>query len=604
MATPPGHPPPPSAASTRPASALGTMATPSAVAEPASLPRPRPRSATPAPSHRLTVLTADTSRRVPTSTVDPDLTVVPLDLVPPHAPLSPTRSIRKPSGAASSIAGPASIAIAADPAAPQAPVRTSWFRPPSSIFRNSVVVADKARANAVPNSIAPATAASTAQRGHHTVVTDDPAHRPRMHSRGSQWRSRCILLFAAYLRVAVFLGLFITLILVVYYKYNGEPVAYSDLHFPWQIHPLDRGLVPLDSAFPLNNTGTLAIADLHSHSTKSDGRLTPRQLLEYALAQGYNAIAVTDHNSITGGLEAERLALTDAQFKDRLLVIPGVEYTCCRIHLSLLGINTTITPPRASPTDDELRAVINQTHSLGGLVIVNHVPWSTQLADGYPNTPRLPNHPTRMQLIEWGVDGFEIINQNTYDVPSVQLAAQTKLLQVAGSDTHFPGPSYAWNLIDVSGFDANGTTLPTSTPEPARTDGKLSPRITKPAVLAALRARRNTILFDAAGTLDRAPDLPENPTYQFLAPLLALGEALQSFYSHKRGQYAFVHGEWCQPESVSTNSAQIAAAAFWVAILVPSWIGLRAAAESARQRWVDWRFAVHGWQDQSRPLVV
>ena len=41
-------------------------------------------------------------------------------------------------------------------------------------------------------------------------------------------------------------------------------------------------------------------ANLHTHSTHSDGKYTPAQLAQMALAEGYGAVAVTDHDTVTG----------------------------------------------------------------------------------------------------------------------------------------------------------------------------------------------------------------------------------------------------------------------------------------------------------------
>ena len=40
-------------------------------------------------------------------------------------------------------------------------------------------------------------------------------------------------------------------------------------------------------------------ANLHTHSTHSDGVYTPEQLVDIAKAEGYGALAVTDHDTIT-----------------------------------------------------------------------------------------------------------------------------------------------------------------------------------------------------------------------------------------------------------------------------------------------------------------
>jgi len=62
-------------------------------------------------------------------------------------------------------------------------------------------------------------------------------------------------------------------------------------------------------------------ADLHTHSTYSDGRLTPPELIERAVSRGLEVLALTDHDCTDGIAEA----LEAAQNHPRLLFIPGVE---------------------------------------------------------------------------------------------------------------------------------------------------------------------------------------------------------------------------------------------------------------------------------------
>lgn len=63
--------------------------------------------------------------------------------------------------------------------------------------------------------------------------------------------------------------------------------------------------------------------DLHTHSTKSDGTLTPTQLIQKAVQIGLEAIALTDHDTVEGVLEADQEAhrVTQEPFE----FIPGVE---------------------------------------------------------------------------------------------------------------------------------------------------------------------------------------------------------------------------------------------------------------------------------------
>jgi 3',5'-nucleoside bisphosphate phosphatase len=62
------------------------------------------------------------------------------------------------------------------------------------------------------------------------------------------------------------------------------------------------------------------LIDLHTHTTASDGTLTPSQLVRHAAALGLTAIAVTDHDTMEGTEEA----LKEGE-KTGVRVVPGVE---------------------------------------------------------------------------------------------------------------------------------------------------------------------------------------------------------------------------------------------------------------------------------------
>jgi len=63
--------------------------------------------------------------------------------------------------------------------------------------------------------------------------------------------------------------------------------------------------------------------DLHCHTTASDGRMSPTELVRFAASLALRVIAVTDHDSTEGVVEA----LTEAK-RYGLEVIPGVELSC------------------------------------------------------------------------------------------------------------------------------------------------------------------------------------------------------------------------------------------------------------------------------------
>ncbi|OGO07253.1 MAG: phosphatase, partial [Chloroflexi bacterium RBG_13_60_13] len=62
-------------------------------------------------------------------------------------------------------------------------------------------------------------------------------------------------------------------------------------------------------------------ADLHLHTTASDGRYSPEELVGKAAGLGLEVIAITDHDSVNGVAPA----LKAAQSFPSLKVIPGVE---------------------------------------------------------------------------------------------------------------------------------------------------------------------------------------------------------------------------------------------------------------------------------------
>lgn len=62
--------------------------------------------------------------------------------------------------------------------------------------------------------------------------------------------------------------------------------------------------------------------ELHTHSTASDGRDTPQEILQKAQARGIKTLAITDHGTFAGIKQA--LAIKVAG--EDLEIIPGIEY--------------------------------------------------------------------------------------------------------------------------------------------------------------------------------------------------------------------------------------------------------------------------------------
>lgn len=105
-------------------------------------------------------------------------------------------------------------------------------------------------------------------------------------------------------------------------------------------------------------------ADLHIHTTVSDGMMSVVEMLAWVEQRTDLAvIAVTDHDTVEGGLRARDLA---ARNGSRLQVIVGEEVTTRAGHLLALFIERTV--PRFLSLEDTLQAI----HEQGGLAVVPH----------------------------------------------------------------------------------------------------------------------------------------------------------------------------------------------------------------------------------------
>lgn len=76
--------------------------------------------------------------------------------------------------------------------------------------------------------------------------------------------------------------------------------------------------------------------DLHTHSTASDGTLTPPELVDFAHQQGVDVLALTDHDVTKGLAEA-----TQAASLQSMTLISGVEISVSWRHqtIHILGLN-------------------------------------------------------------------------------------------------------------------------------------------------------------------------------------------------------------------------------------------------------------------------
>ncbi|KAF9028623.1 hypothetical protein BGZ52_009579 [Haplosporangium bisporale] len=362
---------------------------------------------------------------------------------------------------------------------------------------------------------------------------------PRYHGRKPVLRSTIFRPLCRLLLLAVITAVLIASTIVYSFR-DGQPqlsdyAAVTEFDWP-PIQPRSY-LSPMNSTF--GNYDVLL--DGHSHSTYSDGRMSPETLIKWHIANGFNAVIVTDHNTIEGGLAAQKIG--QEKYADQITVIPGMELSCCRLHMNLIGINETIDIAITKwPTDDQLKATIQRTHDLGGLAIINHIPWSNTTEYGY-ELPRMQNHPSREALVEMGIDGFEIVNSGTLDTISLKFIQDNNLLLMTGTDVHYPDTgAFGWTILNTNNNRSQDS------------------------IMAQLRARQTSFLFDPTGTQPVAYP-PESADYYKTAPPTLLGQYFQMFWLDQTGMYSFSpEGGFCHEEFITIRWKLIGYFVAWMLV--------------------------------------
>src|SRR5260370_23636578 len=141
-------------------------------------------------------------------------------------------------------------------------------------------------------------------------------------------------------------------------------------------------------------------ADLHLHTTHSDGTYAPRQLVELARRSGLGAIAVTDHDTLAGVLAARTAAVGSG-----LEVIAGVEITTehagHELHLLAYFVRAD-----ARPLTDALAQIrthrVERYHEMVRRLRARGVALDHEEPDGVPATDTLGRRHLAERLVRSG----------------------------------------------------------------------------------------------------------------------------------------------------------------------------------------------------------
>lgn len=188
--------------------------------------------------------------------------------------------------------------------------------------------------------------------------------------------------------------------------------------------------------------------NLHIHTTFSDGKSTPEEILEQAKKLNMKKIAICDHNTIK--------AYEDKDILNSELIIPAIEFDCwfmgCLIHILGYGIDIKnkellyfCAKSQAGTRADIVRLfsfrntqkVIKAIHNAGGIAILAHPAccWNPSL-----------NFLVK-KLIKIGIDGLEVYYTYKRHRSILKFHSEKKVERIANK----------YNLIKTGGTDEHGS---------------------------------------------------------------------------------------------------------------------------------------------------
>jgi hypothetical protein len=182
----------------------------------------------------------------------------------------------------------------------------------------------------------------------------------------------------------------------------------------------------IDDIRPFPTSGEWLRCQLHSHTTNSDGDVSPDALCDHYAGLGFDALAITDHWHVT------------AHARDGLVVIPSSELSCRSASPSgeaealALGVETL---PEARAPFADIAEMAAWIAAQGGLPVLCHPYWSGL-------------EPAEIVAAAASLAGIEIWNGGSELVQGTGLStvhwdavlqAGGRLLGIATDDCHSPG---------------------------------------------------------------------------------------------------------------------------------------------------------------------
>lgn len=223
-------------------------------------------------------------------------------------------------------------------------------------------------------------------------------------------------------------------------------VAYDPGDDAWTDADEPRTVPDLPDAFEGWQAGDLHVHTHHSHDVCEDPTdceepytygFSVGEQIAYAEARGLDYLAITDHNTVA--------AFDDDEYEaDELTLLGGYEHSLANGHAGFFGIDRVY--DRATETDGQMRALLDEIHRDGGVGVANHPRTNISATWEYGG-------PAGVDAVEvWSIawylreEAFRGLSSQNHEALALYdryLDEGHRLAAVGGSDNHWVATSWA-----------------------------------------------------------------------------------------------------------------------------------------------------------------
>jgi len=177
--------------------------------------------------------------------------------------------------------------------------------------------------------------------------------------------------------------------------------------------------------------------DLHIHSQYSKDAIgSPKDIIKSLKKKGLQGMAITDHNTVEGGLKAVKIAPKD------FIIIPGIEISTADGHILALNVEKNIA--RNFSIQETVEKILEQC----GTPIVPHL---------FRNMSGIKKE--KLKTTHQKINAIEVFNACSMPKTNLKIAKIAKEFNLGGtggSDSHDPAyAGYAYTVIDTTDMNVD-----------------------------------------------------------------------------------------------------------------------------------------------------